>query len=333
MKPRVFVTRRIAQEALDLLATSADVTVWEGASAVPRQVLLEGTKAAEGLLSMLTDAVDAALLDSAPVLRVVSNMAVGYDNIQVEEATRRGVLVGNTPGVLVNTCADFAFALILAAARRVPEGDRFVRAHQWKEWHPALLLGMDIHGATLGILGLGAIGLEVAKRARGFDMNILYYSRHRRHEEENHFRLTYVPSLDTLLQEADILTIHVPLNEETRHMIGARQLSIMKPHVVLVNTSRGAVIDQRALYEALRDGVIARAAIDVAEEEPIPPDDPLLTLPNVTITPHIASASVASRTRMAVLAARNLLAGLGREPMPHCVNLEALQHQRVLKDL
>ncbi|MSP79138.1 MAG: D-glycerate dehydrogenase [Dehalococcoidia bacterium] len=321
--PHVFVTRMIAPEALALLRAQADVDVWPHESPPSANELRERAHTCDGLLTMLTDRVDAGLLDAAPRVRVISNMAVGYDNIQVPEATKRGVLIGTTPGVLTKTSAEFAFALLLAAARRVVEGDQFLRAGKWQTWHPGMLLGRDLAGATLGIVGLGAIGLEVAKRARVFEMHVAYTSRTRKPEEEQRYGLTWIHDLSDLLQASDFVSLHVALTEQTRHLIGLKQLHHMKRTAILVNTARGSVVDQKALYGALREGVIAGAALDVAEQEPMPLSEPLLTLPNVIVTPHIASASVATRTRMAVMAAQNLLAGLSGQTMLHCLNPQA----------
>ncbi len=323
-RPRVFVSRRIAKQALDLIALQVDMEVWPGELPPAPEVLLEQARTADGLLTLLTDSVNASLLAGAPKLKTVSNMAVGYDNIDVPAATRRGVLVGITPGVLTETSADFAFALMMAAARRVVEADRWTRNGRWKTWGPLVLLGQDIHHSTLGIIGLGRIGAEIAKRAAGFDMRVLYYSRNRRRDLESTLGVEY-SELPDLLASSDFITVHVPLTPETRHLIGARQFSLMKPTAVFVNTSRGPVVDQQALYVALRDGQIFAAGIDVTEAEPIAPDDPLLTLDNIVIAPHIASASVPTRTRMAMMAAENLLAGLRGEIPPHCVNPEAFR--------
>jgi glyoxylate reductase len=280
------------------------------------------TADADALLTMLSDRIDAAVLNAGRRLRVVANMAVGYDNVDVSAATERGILVTNTPGVLTETTADMAWALLLAAARRVAEGNRLTRTGGWKAWHPSFLLGRDVHGATLGIIGLGQIGLAVARRARGFDMRLLYHSRTRRPEAESELGLEFV-ELERLLKESDFVTLHVPLSERTRHLIGERELALMKPTAVLVNTTRGPVVDQRALYRALKERRIAAAGLDVAEEEPIPLDDPLLTLDNVTITPHVGSASVATRGKMAAMAVENVLAALRGEQPPNCVNPEA----------
>jgi glyoxylate reductase len=323
--PKVFVTRRVDQEALDLLERHAQVTVWEDQHPPPREVLLSRASNSHGLLTMLTDPVDEELLSRAPDLVVVSNMATGLDNVDVAACTRHGVLVGSTPGVLAKTCAELAFALLLAVARRVVEGDRFVRDGSWEVWHPSLMLGRDLHGATLGIVGLGAIGLEVARRARAFEMEVVYYQRRRRLDAEVEHGLRYAPDLPTLLRGSDFVTIHAPLTPETRHMIGAAELRMMRPYAMLVNTSRGQLVDQEALAEALRGGAIAGAALDVMEQEPVPLDDPLLGLPNLLMTPHTASASVATRRRMAVMAAQNILAALRGDPMPACANPGVLE--------
>jgi glyoxylate reductase len=322
-RPRVFVCRPIAREALEMIGQVAQTEVWEDELPPPHAVLLSKVREVHGLLSLLTDRIDAAVMLAAPRLRVISNMAVGFDNIDVAEATRRGIAVGITPGVLTETSADFAFALLLSAARRIAEADRYTRAGKWKTWGPMVLLGQDIHGSTLGIVGMGRIGTEMAKRARGFGMKVLYHNRNRRPDIETEVGANYVP-LDDLLRLSDFISLHVPLTAQTRHLIGAREFSLMKPSAVFVNTTRGAVVDQAALFHALKDGRIFAAAIDVAETEPISPDDPILTLDNVIIAPHIASASVPTRRKMAVMAAENLLAGLRGETPPNCANPEAL---------
>jgi len=320
-KPKVLVTRRVHEDALRQLEARCRVDLWQEDRPMPRDELLRRVADVEGLYSMLTDRVDEELLDKAPRLRVVSNMAVGYDNIDVQACTRRGIPVGHTPGVLTDTTADLAFALILAAARRLVEGVDYVRVGKWTTWSPDLLLGYDVYGSTLGILGLGRIGAAVARRALGFGMRVLYTSRRRHEETEAALGLTHV-DLDTLLAESDILSIHTPLTSETYHMIGEQELRRMKPTAILVNTARGGVVDPDALYRALREGWIAYAGLDVTEPEPIPVDHPLLSLPNCIILPHIGSATHATRRRMALIAAENLLAGLQGIPLPHCVNPE-----------
>lgn len=326
-RPRVFVTRRLPGRALERLAEEADVEVWPDELPPPREDFALKARQSEGLLTLLTDRVDEALLDAAPKLLVVSNMATGYDNVDVGSATEHGVLITRTPGVLSETTADFAFALMLAAARRVVEGDRYVREGQWKTWGPETLLGQDVYGATLGIVGLGGIGSEVTKRARGFGMRLLYTGPSRKPDAERELGVGY-RSLEDLLRESDFVSLHAPLTAETKQMINRDSLRLMKATAVLVNTGRGPLIDQSALYEALRDGVIFAAALDVTDPEPIPLDDPLLTLPNVIITPHIASAGVATRSRMALLAAENLLAALQGEVPEHSVNPEVADKWR-----
>ncbi len=295
--------------------------MWEEQLPPPREVLLAEARQSDGLLTLLTDRLDEPLLAQAPTLRAVSNMAVGYDNIDVAACTARRIPVGNTPGVLTETTADFAFALLMGLARRVAEADTYVRAGNWRTWEPGLLLGSDVHGATLGLVGLGAIGEAVARRARGFGMRLLYVNRRARPELEVELGLTRVDKA-TLLTESDFVSLHVPLNTETRHWLGRAELAAMKPGALLVNTARGPVVDQAALAEALASGHLGGAALDVTDPEPLPPNDALLNLPNVLLAPHIASASHATRGRMASMAVDNLLAALeGRKP-PHCVNPE-----------
>lgn len=324
-KPRVFVARQIFEEALDMIAREAQVKVWPDELPPPHSVLLEKVADVDGLLSLLTDRIDRELMDAAPNLRVISQIAVGYENIDVAEATRRGIPVGYTPGVLTSTTADMAFALLMAAGRKLVEGAEAVKAGEWKTWHPLHFLGQDIHGATLGIVGMGRIGLEMAKRAQGFDMSILYSDVVQRPEEEEKRYNMRFKALDTVLGESDFISLHVNLMPDTYHLISDRELGLMRPTAVLVNAARGPVIDPKALYRALKDGKIGAAALDVTEPEPIPADDPLLTLDNCIIVPHIASASVATRLRMSTMAAENLIAGLRGEKMPNCVNPEVYQ--------
>jgi len=303
----------------------AEMEVWAQELPPPYEVLLEKVRDVDGLLALLSDKIDAALMEAAPRLKVISNLAVGYDNIDVPEATRRGIVVGNTPGVLTETTADLTFALLMAAARRVVEADAFTRMGRWKTWGPMIMLGQDIHHATLGIVGLGRIGTEVAKRAKGFDMTVLYYDPQRRSEEERKLGVEYVSELSTLLSRSDFISLHVPLSPRTYHLFGAAEFAAMKPTAILVNTSRGPIVDQKALYKALKSHQIFAAAIDVTEVEPISPEDPLLTLDNLVITPHIASASFTTRTGMATMAAANLIAGLHGQVPPNCVNPEAVR--------
>jgi glyoxylate reductase len=317
------VTRIIPEEGVRLLRDASELRIWEGETPPPREVLLQEVREIEGLLALLTDEIDEALLEAAPRLRVISNYAVGYDNIDVGAATARKILVCNTPGVLTETTADLAFALLMASARRLVPADAYTRAGKWKTWEPMLFLGEDIHHAALGIVGLGRIGVEMARRGRGFSMRLLYFDLQRRMELEQELGVEYRP-LDDLLRESDFVSLHIPLSEKTHHLIGARELGLMKRRAILVNTSRGPVVDEQALVEALRKKQIAGAGLDVFEVEPLPRDHPLLALENVTLVPHIGSASSATRARMAMMAAQNLLAALGGERPAHLVNPAAL---------
>lgn len=322
-KPRVYVTRLIPDQGLKLIQDFCDATIWEDELPPTREVILRETRDADGLLSLLTDKVDGELMDTCPRLRVVSNMAVGYDNIDVPAATERGILAGNTPGVLTETTADFAFTLLMAAARRVLEGVDYVRAGKWHTWGPMLLMGADVHHATLGLVGLGRIGLEMAKRAKGFDMHVLYYDVFRREDLEQRMGITYAP-LDDVLTQADFVSVHTPLTPETHHLMNGERFAKMKPSAVLINTARGPIVETDALVEALQAGQIAYAALDVTDPEPLPANHPLVSLPNCIVVPHIASASASTRGQMAEISARNLIAGLKGEPLPAGLNNEAL---------
>jgi lactate dehydrogenase-like 2-hydroxyacid dehydrogenase len=313
-RPVVVVTRRIPEPALALLRPAAEVRLWDSDDPIPPGELRRLAADADGLLCLLTERVDDSLLAAAPRLRVVANMAVGYDNLDLAALAARGVLATNTPGVLTETTADLAFALLLAAARRLPEGERFVRAGQWTTWGPLLLLGQDVHGAALGIAGLGRIGTAVARRAVGFGMTVLYTARSVHNEAEAATGARRVP-FSELLGASDFVSIHLPLTAETHHLFDAAVLRQMRPTAYLVNTARGPVVEPAALYQALAERWIAGAALDVTEPEPMPADHPLLTLPNCLVVPHVGSASVATRTRMATLAAENVLDVLaGRAP-------------------
>jgi len=326
---RVFVARRIPEEGLAPLRAAAAVDLWDDDLPPSRAELLAHVGGVDGLLSLLTDRVDDELLDAAGAqLKVVANLAVGFDNIDVPACTRRGIPVGNTPGVLTETTADLAFILMMAAARRLKEAIDYVREDRWQTWGPLLLLGVDVHGATLGIVGFGRIGREMARRAAGFSMRVLYHDVQRANpEEEAALGATFVP-LETLLAESDFVTLHVNLTAETRHLVDGRALGRMKPTAVLVNTSRGPVVDQQALFEALRDGTIFAAGLDVTDPEPMPADDPLLSLPNCIVVPHIASATHVTRGKMARIAAENVLAGLRGERLRACVNPEVYEARR-----
>ncbi|MEP0766511.1 MAG: D-glycerate dehydrogenase [Fimbriimonadia bacterium] len=321
-KPNAYVTRWMPEEALDLIRAHANLRQWEPADVpVPRETLLSEAREAEGLLVFLTDRIDPELLDAAPKLRVVSNCAVGFDNIDVPACTARGVAVGNTPGVLTETTADLAWALLMAAARRIGESERVVRGGRWKSWSLMYMVGQDVHGATLGIVGMGRIGTAVARRGLGFGMRILYTDRSANEQAERELGALRV-SLDDLLAESDFVSVHLPLSHETRNLFGAEEFRKMKRTAVFVNTARGGVVDQAALARALAAGEIAAAGLDVYVTEPLPMDDPLLGLENVVLTPHIGSASVQTRTGMARIAAQNLVAGLVGEMLPHPVNPE-----------
>ncbi len=317
---KALVTRTLLPPALDIIREAADVTVWPEEAPPSAEELRRLAADADGILTTIMDRVDATLLDAAPNLRVISQLAVGLDNVDVAEATRRGIPVGYTPGVLAKSTADLAFALLLGAARRTAESERWVRSGGWEiQFHPTHWLGQDVHGACLGIVGLGQIGREIARRARGFDMDIIYHSRTRYPDAEAEYGVRYV-EFEELLAQADFVMLSVPLTPQTHHLISAPQLAMMKPSGILINVSRGPVVDPAALYEALRDGQIARAALDVTAPEPIAPNDPLLTLDNLVITPHIGSAALPTRLNTMKLAARNLVAGLCGEPMEACAN-------------
>jgi glyoxylate reductase len=315
---RIFATRSLPGSGLVPLTRNFDLDPWSERAAPTPQQLAARAADADGLLCLLTDRIDAALLSRCPRLRAISSVSVGVDHVDLAAATARGIPVGHTPGVLTETTADLAFALLLAAARRVAEGDRFVRAGHWtpaRVWEPDMLLGRDVHGATLGLVGLGAIGQAVARRAQGFGMRVLAWSRTRRDLPGIEFR-----SLDELLGAADFISVHVARAPETHGLLGAAALARMKPGAVLVNTARGGIVDESALADALRAGRLAAAGLDVFAGEPLDPASPLLALPNVVVTPHIGSASEATRARMVELAVANLVAALGGERMAHCAN-------------
>jgi len=318
-KPIVFVTRIIPDKGLDLIKEFCDADVWDGELPPPHEEMLKHVQGVDGLLSLLTDKVDGELMDVAgPQLKVISNYAVGFDNIDVAAATARGIPIGNTPDVLTDATADFSFTLMMSAGRRVLEGDRYVRNGNWKTWGPMLLLGSEIHGATLGLVGFGRIGKAMARRAAGFNMRVIYYDPGEQGYDKD---LNATPvDFETLLKESDFISLHTPLTPDTRHLIDAKALSRMKRSALLVNTARGPVVDMDALYEALKDKRIFAAGLDVTDPEPLPADHPLLTLDNLVIAPHIASASITARSNMADLSAKNLIAGLKGERLPHCVN-------------
>jgi glyoxylate reductase len=323
---RVLVTRVVPDAGLDPIRQACEVDLWTDELPPPRDELLRRVAGVDGLLALLTDRVDDELLDAAgPQLKVVSNFAVGFDNIDVQALTRRRIPGGNTPGVLTETTADLAFALLMAAARRIPESVDYVRAGRWRTWGPMLLMGVDIHGGTLGIVGFGRIGREMARRARGFGMEILYHDVHPASPEDEAQLGARRVDMAELLERSDFVTLHVNLTDETHHLIDAEALRAMKSTAVLVNTSRGPVVDPVALEAALRGGEIFAAGLDVTEPEPLPADHPLVGLPNCVVVPHIASASRVTRDRMAAMAAANLLAGVRGERLPTPINPEVYE--------
>ena len=327
MKPTILVSGHLTDDILSLLAQEYDVRANREDRPMGRADLLEAVAGADGFLSMITDAVDAELLDAAPRLRVVSNMAVGYNNIDVAAATARGIVVTNTPGILTEATAELAFALILAAARRVVDLDRRTRAGEWTCWAPLLFLSREVSGKTLGVVGLGRIGRAVARRARAFGMRVLYHSRSRLEaEEERDLGVEYAEK-DELLATADFVSLHVPLSAETRHLIGRRELDLMKPTAYLINTSRGPVVDEAALVEALKARRIEGAGLDVYENEPMLAPG-LAALDNAVLLPHVGSATVETRTKMARMAAENLLSALRGERPAHVVNPEVWPRRR-----
>jgi glyoxylate reductase len=309
---RVFVTRQLPGTALDRLRAEHEIEIWPERRPPSRAQLLEHAAEVDGLLSLLTDRLDADTLAQLPSLRVIANYAVGYDNIDLAAAAAAGIKVGNTPDVLTDATADLTFTLLLAAARRLPEAFLAARDGEWLGWEPGGFLGAEVWGKTLGIIGFGRIGQAVAARAQGFQMKVIHVGSREGRE-----------GLDGLLTEADFVSIHTPLTAGTHHLIDARALSRMKPTAILINTARGEIVDQAALMAALRGGEIAAAALDVTDPEPPSPDDPLLNTPNLVLTPHIGSATAAARAKMADLAVDNLLAGLEGKPLPHEVPLPA----------
>ena len=307
---RCFVTRRLPGDALDRLRAAHEVEVWPERTAPPHEELLARAKGCVGLLSLLTDRLDADTIEALPELRAIANYAVGFDNVDLEAATRRGIPVGHTPGVLTETTADLAWAVLMAAARRLAEGEAFARSGEWVTWEPDFQLGRDVHGATLGVMGYGAIGRAVARRAQGFDMEVLFSDP----VQEGGV------SFEELLERSDFLSLHAPLTAETRHVVDETALRRMKDTAVLVNTARGPLVDPEALRRALEEGWIAAAALDVTDPEPLPADHPLLSAPNLLVVPHIGSGTHDTRAAMSALAVDNLLAGLAGERMPRCAN-------------
>jgi glyoxylate reductase len=326
MRKKIYVTRQLPDEAMKILKSKFEVEVWPKEMPPPKSLIIEKVKKADGLICLLTEPIDEKAISAAgPQLRGICQVAVGFDNIDVKAATKKGIYVTNTPGVLTDTTADFAFTLLMAVARRVSEADRYVKAGKWKvPWGLMMLLGQDIWGKTIGIIGLGRIGSAVAQRAKGMNMKTLYYDVYRNEKAEKEIGIEYVP-LETLLRESDFVTIHVPLMPSTHHLINEDRLRLMKKTACLINTSRGLVVDEKALYKALKEGWIWGAGLDVWESEPNDPNSPLLKLENITAAPHISSGSVETRTKMAVMAVEDMIAiQEGRVPL-NLVNKEVLK--------
>lgn len=328
MKPKVYITREIPKRGLEKIKMFYDVEVWSEYTPPPKEIIMQKAKNADALVTLLTDPIDKEILEEAKRLKIISQYAVGIDNIDIETATRLGIYVTNTPGVLANAVADLTWALILGITRRIVETDKFVRTGSWEfsgaGWHPTMMLGMELRGKKLGIIGLGSIGTEVAKKARCFGMQVIYYSKRRKRELEDKYGFKYV-DLETLLKESDVISIHVPLTKETELMIGEKELRLMKKTAYLINTSRGRVIDEDALLRALKDGWIAGAALDVFWEEPLPKSHPLINLDNVILTSHVGSATVETRERMAEMVADNLIAFYKGEIPPNLVNKDVIK--------
>jgi glyoxylate reductase len=323
---KIAMTRRIPEVAYETLSEIADVTVWPEQLPPSPEKLVELASGCDGVLSTLNDRIDKAFLDQLPDVKVVSNFAVGFDNIDVDECTRRGVAVCITPDVLTDTTADFAFALLTAVARRVPESHQSIPKGEWKTWEPLGYLGQDIHGATLGIVGMGRIGAAIARRANGFNMDVIYSDVGRNENAEKETGARYV-DFQELVSESDFISIHVPLTNETRHLFSTAEFKAMKPSAVLINTARGPVVDTDALVSALKDGEIWGAGLDVTDPEPLPASHPLLSIDRAVVCPHIASASEVTRSRMAKLAADNVVAVLTGEEPPRCLNPEVLTRE------
>jgi len=318
VKHKIYITRKLPESVVAVLREVCEVKMWgEEEEPVPRDVIVNEIRQVDGLLCMLTDTIDHALLSQATNLKVISNMAVGYNNIDIEAATEKGVMVTNTPGVLTDTTADLTFALLMATARRLVESADYLRDGKWKSWSPMQLTGQDIFGSTLGIIGMGRIGEAVAKRAKGFDMEVLYSNRSRKESAEENLGIHYVDK-ETLLKRSDFVCVLVPLTPETKNIIDKKELALMKPTAVLINTARGGVVNEGSLYDALVNQEIWAAGLDVFEVEPASPDYPLLQLPNVVALPHIGSSSINTRLKMAHLAAENLIQGISGET-PRCL--------------
>ncbi len=320
MRPKIYITRKLEGEIVSFLEEYCEVKMWhEEDIPVPQSVLEEEIREIDGLYCLLTESIDHELIDKAAHLKVISNMAVGFNNIDIGTATAKGIAVTNTPGVLTETTADLTFSLLMATARRIVEADSFLREGNWKTWSPMLLTGQDIYGATLGIIGLGRIGEALARRAKGFNMNVIYHNRNRKYEVEQELGIRYA-EFNQLIQVSDYVCVLTPFTKETENLVSYEQFNLMKSNAILINSSRGGVVNEEALYEAILSKKIWGAGLDVFEEEPISLDHPILQLKNVVVTPHIGSASIHTRKRMARLAAENLIGVLTKNESPYIVN-------------
>ncbi|OAS89056.1 MULTISPECIES: 2-hydroxyacid dehydrogenase [Metabacillus] len=327
MKPKVYITRKIPEQILEKISMVCDVRMWDKEDIpVPYEILEKEIVDIDGLFCLLTETIDHSLMSKATNLKIVANMAVGYNNIDITSATKHGIMVTNTPGVLTETTADLTFGLLMATARRLVEASDYLKNGDWKTWSPMKLTGQDVHGATLGIIGLGRIGEALARRAKGFNMEILYYNRSRKYEQEKELGITYT-SFENLLKVSDFICIITPYTPETKHLIDTEQLSLMKKNAILINTARGGIVNEAALYNTLKNKGIFGAGLDVFEEEPVSLDHPLLTLPNVVTLPHIGSASKATRIKMADLAANNLILGLKGKRPQNLINDVCFNHK------
>ncbi len=320
MKPKVYITRNIPEKGIETLKSLYDVKVWPDELAIAKDILKEELRDCQGVITMLSDKIDSQVIDSAPNLKVISNYAVGYDNIDIKYASSKGIKIGNTPGVLTETTADLAFTLLMAVSRRITEAAEYGKQGNWKTWGPQLMLGYDIWGSTIGIIGFGRIGQAMARRALGFGMKVLYYSRTRKQQAEKEMNVTYC-SLEQIYQQSDFISLHTDLNPSTKGLIGKEAFQAMKPSCILINTARGQVVNTADLIDALKTKKIAGAGLDVTDPEPINMDSELLRMENCIVLPHIASASYSTRTRMSVMAAENIIAGICGKKLPYCVDV------------
>jgi glyoxylate reductase len=328
--PKVFITRRIPEIGPRKLRAQAgwDVQQWDSDDVIPRDRLLQSVQGCDAVLSLLTEPIDAEFLDAAgPQLKIVANLAVGFDNFVVPELTKRGVVGTNTPDVLTDTTADLAFTLLMATARMVSQAEQYIKDGHWHTWEPLGFMGQDVHHATLGLIGVGRIGAAMARRGAGFEMKVIYYDAFRRPDLEEKIGYEYRASVEDLLREADFVSLHTPLTDETRHLMNKERLAMMKKTAILINTSRGPVVDPDALYDALTNGTIWAAGLDVTEPEPLPPDHKLVTLANCLVVPHIASASINTRNAMSELAADNIINVLGGRAPKTPVNREVVEQK------